>query len=180
MGTNYDPRLPDLFIYSNEADLIQRLLTNNEKKLTQSFNFTFRYLDDVICATCGADTAYPCGAPEFTNCIYWGSCYSIFSFMCVFCRSLFVLLSFFLLTIVLSVLLRYTYSDYPFGSFKLFLSIKNSSMLMRSVSMDCLVVLECYFFTTFPKTKYTCAVRLRRLHLSWNQALVVMYRNFSY
>ena len=28
---------------------------------------------------------------------YWGSCYSIFSFMCMFCRSLFVLLSFFFL-----------------------------------------------------------------------------------
>ena len=42
-----------------------------------------------------------------------GSCYSIFSFfMCMFCRSLFVL---FLLAIVLSVLLR-------FGIFKLFIS----------------------------------------------------------
>ena len=37
------------------------------------------------------------------------------------CRSLFVLLYLFLLTIVLSVLLRYTDSDYPFGVFKLFL-----------------------------------------------------------
>ena len=36
----------------------------------------------------------------------------------VCCRSLFVL---FLLAIVLSVLLRYTDSDYPFGIFKLFL-----------------------------------------------------------
>ena len=42
--------------------------------------------------------------------------------MCVFCRSLFVLLYFFFLAIVLSVLLRYTDSDYPFGiRFKLFL-----------------------------------------------------------
>jgi hypothetical protein len=40
------------------------------------------------------------------------------SFICMFCRSLFV---FFLLVIVLSVLLRYTDSDYPFGIFKLFL-----------------------------------------------------------
>ena len=37
--------------------------------------------------------------------------------MCMFCRSLFVL---FLLAIVLSVLLRYTDSDYPFGVHKLF------------------------------------------------------------
>jgi hypothetical protein len=32
---------------------------------------------------------------EFTRGFKWGSCYSIFSFMCIFCRSLFVLLSFF-------------------------------------------------------------------------------------
>ena len=37
--------------------------------------------------------------------------YSIFSFMCMFCRSLFVLSSFFPLTIVLSVHLRYTDSS---------------------------------------------------------------------
>ena len=40
-------------------------------------------------ATSEAGTAYPSRAPE------WGSCYSIFSFMCMFCRSLFVLLYFF-------------------------------------------------------------------------------------
>jgi hypothetical protein len=42
------------------------------------------------------------GAPEFTPGFIRGSCYSIFSFTCMFCRSLFVL---FLLGIVLSVLL---------------------------------------------------------------------------
>jgi len=45
--------------------------------------------------------------------------YLIISFMCMFCRSLFVLLSFFLLAIVLSVLLEFTDSDYPFSIFKL-------------------------------------------------------------
>jgi hypothetical protein len=49
------------------------------------------------------------------------TCYSIFSFIRMFCGSLFVLLSFFFLAIVFSVLLRYTDSDYPFGIFKLFL-----------------------------------------------------------
>ena len=39
------------------------------------------------------------------------SCCSIFSFMCMFCKSLFVLLHFFLLAIVLSVFLRYTDFD---------------------------------------------------------------------
>ena len=47
-----------------------------------------------------------------------GSCCSIFSSL-VFCRSLFVLLSFFCLAIVLS-LLQFTASAYPFGIFKLF------------------------------------------------------------
>ena len=42
--------------------------------------------------TSGTGTAYPSGAPEF---IQLGSCYSIFSFICMFCRSLFVLLYFF-------------------------------------------------------------------------------------
>ena len=41
-------------------------------------------------------TAYTSGAPEFTPSFQWGSCYSIISFMCMFCRSLFVLLYFFL------------------------------------------------------------------------------------
>ena len=43
------------------------------------------------------------------------------SFMCMFCRSLFVLLSFFLLISVLSVLLRFNDSDYPCGILNLFL-----------------------------------------------------------
>jgi hypothetical protein len=40
-----------------------------------------------------------------------------FSFMCMFCRSLFVLFVLFLLAIVLSVLLWFTDSDYLFGIF---------------------------------------------------------------
>ena len=68
-------------------------------------------------ATSGAGTAYPSGKPPFQ----WGWCSSIFSFMCKFCKSLFVLLYFFLLAIMLSVLLQYTDSAYPFGIFKLFL-----------------------------------------------------------
>ena len=63
-------------------------------------------------ATSGVETAYPSGTPVFTPSFQWGSCCSIFSFMCMFCRSLFVL---FLLAIVLSVFLRFTDSDYPFG-----------------------------------------------------------------
>jgi hypothetical protein len=48
MGTNCARLLTDLFLYSYEADFIQGLLKKNEKKLARSFNFTFRYLDDVL------------------------------------------------------------------------------------------------------------------------------------
>ena len=48
MGTNFAPLLVDLFLYSYETDFIQGLLKKNEKKLARSFNFTFRYIDDVF------------------------------------------------------------------------------------------------------------------------------------
>jgi hypothetical protein len=37
----------DVF-FSHEAEFIQVLLKKNEKKLARSFNFTFRYIDDVL------------------------------------------------------------------------------------------------------------------------------------
>ena len=48
MGTKCAPLLADLFLYSYEADFIQGLLKKNEKKLARSFNFTFRYIDNVL------------------------------------------------------------------------------------------------------------------------------------
>jgi hypothetical protein len=45
----------------------------------------------IFCVISGAGTSYPSGALEFIPGFYWGSFYSIFSFMCMFCRSLFVL-----------------------------------------------------------------------------------------
>jgi hypothetical protein len=48
IGTNCAPLLADLFLYSYEVDFIQGLLKKNEKKLARSFNFTFRYIDDVL------------------------------------------------------------------------------------------------------------------------------------
>ena len=48
MGTNCAPLLADLLLYSYEADFIQGLLKKNEKKLAQSFKFTFCYIDDVL------------------------------------------------------------------------------------------------------------------------------------
>ena len=48
MGKNCAPLIADLFLYSYEADFIQRFLKKNEKKLALSFNFTFRYIDEVF------------------------------------------------------------------------------------------------------------------------------------
>jgi len=42
MGTNCAPLLADLFLHSYEAEFVQELLHNGEKKLPQSFNYTFR------------------------------------------------------------------------------------------------------------------------------------------
>ena len=49
MSTNCAPLFADFsFLYSYEADFIQGLLKKKEKKLARSFNFTFRYIDDVL------------------------------------------------------------------------------------------------------------------------------------
>jgi hypothetical protein len=48
MGTNCDPLLADLFLYSYEAEFIQKLLQEKNKPLAVAFNSTFRYIDDVL------------------------------------------------------------------------------------------------------------------------------------
>ena len=48
VDTNSAPLLADLFLYSHETDFILELLKKNEKKLARSFNFSFRYTDDVL------------------------------------------------------------------------------------------------------------------------------------
>ena len=48
MGTNCAPLLADLYLYSYEAEFIQKLLKRGQKKLARSFNSTFRYIDDVL------------------------------------------------------------------------------------------------------------------------------------
>ena len=71
-------------------------------------------------ATSGVVTAYPPKAPQFNSSFQWRSYYLICSFLCsvlqiVVCPSVL-----FLLAIVLSVLLRFTASDYTFGIFQFF------------------------------------------------------------
>lgn len=48
MGTNCAPLLADIFLYSYEAEFIQSLLSNGKKKLASQFNWTYRYIDDVL------------------------------------------------------------------------------------------------------------------------------------
>ena len=48
MGTNCAPLLADLFLYSYEAEFVLSLLQAGKKHLAQQFNFTYRYIDDVL------------------------------------------------------------------------------------------------------------------------------------
>ena len=51
MGTNCAPLLADIFLYSYQAELIQTLLSIGRKQLASRFNFTYRYIDDVLSVT---------------------------------------------------------------------------------------------------------------------------------
>ena len=68
--------------------------------------------------------------------LLWGLCCSIFTtlvFCGVFCRSLFVFLSF-ILAIVLPVHLRFTASDYPLAVLKLFVLYQHTELDCKSAS----------------------------------------------
>jgi len=48
MGTNCAHLFADLFLHSYEAMFVQDLLRKGGRKLRQSFNYTFRYIDYVL------------------------------------------------------------------------------------------------------------------------------------
>ena len=48
MCTNCAALIADLLLYSYEVTFIQGILKKKQKKLTRSFIFTFRYIDDVL------------------------------------------------------------------------------------------------------------------------------------
>ena len=48
MGTNCAPLLSDLVLYSYEAEFVQSIFKAGKKHLAQQFNFTYRYMDDVL------------------------------------------------------------------------------------------------------------------------------------
>ena len=73
--------------------------------------------------TSGAGTAYPSGVPEFTSGFSGVRVTrSLVLYVCFVDRCLSFKFVLFLLAIALSVLLRYTDSDCPFGIFKLYLT----------------------------------------------------------
>ena len=48
MGTNCALLRADIFLYSYEAEFIQSLLSTGKTKVASQFNFTYRYIDDVL------------------------------------------------------------------------------------------------------------------------------------
>ena len=48
MGANCAPLVADIFLYSYETEFIQSLLSTKRKRLASQFNFTYRYIDDVL------------------------------------------------------------------------------------------------------------------------------------
>ena len=51
MSTNCAPVLAEIFPYSYEAEFIQFLFSIGRKLLVSQFNFTYRYIDDVLSIT---------------------------------------------------------------------------------------------------------------------------------
>ena len=48
MGTNCAPLLADLFLYSYESEFLQKLVKDKKIHEARSFNFIYRYIDDVL------------------------------------------------------------------------------------------------------------------------------------
>ena len=48
MGTNCAPLLGDLFIYSYENEVLDKLVKEGKRKLARKFNLSYRYIDDLI------------------------------------------------------------------------------------------------------------------------------------
>jgi hypothetical protein len=48
MDTNFAPFLADLFLYSYESEFLQELVKDKKIHEARAFNFTYRYIDDVL------------------------------------------------------------------------------------------------------------------------------------
>jgi hypothetical protein len=80
-------------------------------------------------ATIEADTADYSGASQFIRGVWWDSCSSIFCFLCTVWSIIVYAFASFRWDVILSVILRFMASDYPFSIFKLlFFSNTNANM----------------------------------------------------
>ena len=130
--------------------------------------------------TSGAGTAYPSGAPQFISGFQWVSCSSVFSFMYIFCRSLFVLLSlffwplcclfFFDLRILITPFVSSISSWILFGKGRLlplvepysYLKRRRYILMMRGIIRQCRIV---WHLTSPFETSYIqCDFIVRNLH----------------
>jgi hypothetical protein len=48
MGTNFASLLPDLFVCLYESEFLQNLVKDKKIHEARAFNFTYRYIDDVL------------------------------------------------------------------------------------------------------------------------------------
>jgi hypothetical protein len=48
LGTNCAPLLDDLFLYSYESEILQKLVKDKKIHEARAFNFSYRYIDDVL------------------------------------------------------------------------------------------------------------------------------------
>ena len=48
MSTNCAPLLTELFLYSYDSEFLQNLVKNKKIHEARTFNFTYRYVDDVL------------------------------------------------------------------------------------------------------------------------------------
>jgi hypothetical protein len=48
LGTNCAPLLADLFLYSYESEFLQKLVKDKKIHEARAFNFSYRYIDDVL------------------------------------------------------------------------------------------------------------------------------------
>ena len=48
IGTNCAPLLADLFLYSYENELLDKLIKEGKRKLARKFNLSYHYIDDLI------------------------------------------------------------------------------------------------------------------------------------
>ena len=89
-GHKLRPLLADLFLFGHEAELIQGLLKRGKKHLAQKFNFTYRYIDDVLSLNNSKisefiDLIYPCeleilDATESNTSVSYLGCYLCFGY----------------------------------------------------------------------------------------------------